>query len=55
MKSSVRYVASTDKSNWFKNHSLTEEARKKLIDDKVKRVLNQMAVNEKVKFNFLDR
>ena len=55
MKNDVRYVASNDRVNWFKNHSLSEEARKKLIDDKVKRILNQIAFNEKIKSNFIDR
>jgi len=39
--------ASCDKTNWFKNHSLSEDERKKLIDEKVKRFINQVEFSRK--------
>lgn len=51
MKKDIEYCTS-DKTNWLKNHSLSEVQRKKLIEDKVKRVLNQVEVNKKVKITF---
>jgi hypothetical protein len=35
-------LGSSDKVNWFTNHSMTEEQKKKLIEDKLKRVLNHV-------------
>ncbi len=41
MKKDIESVSS-DKVNWFTNHSMTEEQKKKLIEDKLKRVLNHV-------------
>lgn len=41
MKKNVE-LGSSDKVNWLKNHSMTEEQKKKLIEDKLKRVLNHV-------------
>jgi hypothetical protein len=38
-----------DRTEWFKNNSYTEEERKKLIDDKVQRYLNQIEFDKKVR------
>jgi len=38
-----------DRSEWLKNHSYTEEERKKLIEDKVQRYLNQKEFDKKVR------
>jgi len=38
---------SSDKTNWFKNHSMSEEQRKKLIESKVQRYLNQIEFTKK--------
>ena len=43
MKKNVE-LGSSDKANWFTNHSMTEEQKKKLIEDKLKRVLNYVKV-----------
>ncbi len=51
MKKELDYCTS-DKVNWFKNHSMSEEQRKKLIEDKVKRYLNQIEFDNKVKAKF---
>ena len=48
MKKDLNYCTS-DKVNWFKNHSMSEDQRKKLIEDKIKRYLNQLEFNKKVK------
>lgn len=48
MKKDLEY-GSSDKMNWFKNHILSEEQRKKLIEDKVKRVLTQLELEKKTK------
>jgi len=41
LKKDIESVSS-DKTNWFKNHVMTEEQKKKLIEDKLKRVLNHV-------------
>lgn len=38
-----------DRTEWLKNNSYTEEERKKLIEDKVKRYLNQKEFDSKVR------
>ena len=38
-----------DRTEWFKNHSYTEEERKKLIEDKVQRYLSQKEFDKKVR------
>jgi hypothetical protein len=38
-----------DRTEWLKNHSYTEEERKELIEDKVKRYLNQKEFDKKVR------
>ena len=43
MKKDIESVSS-DKTNWFKNHVMSEEQKKKLIEDKLKRVLNYVKV-----------
>ena len=48
MKKDIESVSS-DKTNWFKNHSMTEEQKQKLIEDKVKRVLTQLELEKKTK------
>ena len=47
MKKDIQSVSS-DKMNWFKNHSMTEEQKQKLIEDKVKRVRNHLELVKKV-------
>ena len=47
MVKEVEY-GSSDKVNWLKNHSMTEEQKKKLIEDKLKRVLNHVELTKKV-------
>ena len=48
MKNDIQSVSS-DRKNWFKNHSMSEEDRKKLIEDKLKRILNQAELETKLK------
>lgn len=48
MKDKIQYN-SNDKIDWFKNHSLSEEERKKLIDIKLKKVYNQSEFNRKAR------
>ena len=38
-----------DRTEWLKRHSYTEEERKELIEDKVKRYLNQKEFDKKVR------
>lgn len=38
-----------DRTEWLKNNSYTEEERKKLIEDKVQRYLNQKEFDSKVR------
>jgi hypothetical protein len=38
-----------DRTEWLKRHSYTEEERKQLIEDKVKRYLNQKEFDSKVR------
>ena len=38
-----------DRTEWLKNNSYTEEERKQLIEDKVKRYLNQKEFDKKVR------
>jgi len=38
-----------DRTEWLKRHSYTEEERKELIEDKVKRYLNQREFDSKVR------
>jgi hypothetical protein len=38
-----------DRTEWLKNHSYTEEERKKVIEDKVQRYLNQKEFDKKVR------
>jgi hypothetical protein len=40
-------LGSSDKANWLKNHTLSEEERKKLIDKKLERVYNQKEFERK--------
>lgn len=48
MKNDIQLVAS-DKVNWFKNHTMSEEQRKKLIEDKLKRAFKQAELESKMK------
>ena len=45
MKNDLQLVAS-DKVNWFKNHTMSEEQRKKLIEDKLKRAFNRIEIEK---------
>ena len=47
MKKDIESVSS-DRTNWFKNHSMTEEEKRKLIEDKLKRVFNHVELTKKV-------
>ena len=38
----------SDNANWLKENTLTDDERKKLIEDKLKRGLNQIELNRKV-------
>ena len=49
MKKDIEYCTSSDKVNWLKNHSMSEEQRKKLIEDKLKRALKQVELENKTK------
>ena len=48
MKNDIQLVAS-DKVNWFKNHTMSEEQRKKLIEDKLKRAFKLVELESKIK------
>jgi hypothetical protein len=48
MKKELEYCTS-DKVNWFKNHAMSEEQRKKMIEDKLKRALKQVELETKTK------
>ena len=39
----------SDKVEWFKNHSLTDSERKKLIEDKLNRAVKYIAMAKAVK------
>ena len=41
-----------DRTEWLKSHTLSKEQRKELIDDKVKKVYNQIKFNQKIKETF---
>ena len=47
MVKEVEY-GSSDKTNWFKNHVMTEEQKKKLIEDKLQRLFNRPELEKKV-------
>jgi hypothetical protein len=49
LKKVIEYKTSSDKTDWFKNHSLSEEERKKLIDEKLERVYNQKEFDKKAR------
>jgi hypothetical protein len=48
MKKGLEYCTS-DKVNWYKNHSMSEDQRKKLIEDKLQRALKQVELEKKTK------
>jgi hypothetical protein len=48
MKKELEYCTS-DKVNWFKNHTMSEEQRKKMIEDKLKRAFKQVELESKIK------
>jgi len=48
MKNELQLVSS-DRKNWFKNNSMSEEQRKKLIEDKLKRAFKQVELENKIK------
>ena len=48
MKKELEYCTS-DKVNWFKNHTMSEEQRKKMIEDKLKRAFKQAELENKTK------
>jgi hypothetical protein len=39
----------SDKMNWLKNHTMTEEQRKKMIEDKLNRAVKFVALAAKKK------
>ena len=43
-----------DRSEWSKTHTLTEKERQEKIDDKVKKVYNQIKFNKRVKETSFD-
>lgn len=43
-----------DRSEWLKTHTLSEKERQELIDDKVKKVFNQIKFNHRVKETSID-
>ena len=43
-----------DRTEWLKSHTLSEKERKELIEDKVKKVYNQIKFNQKVRETQLD-
>jgi hypothetical protein len=47
LKKDIESVSS-DRTNWFKNHSMTEEEKRKLIEDKLKRVFNNVELTKRV-------
>ena len=40
---------SSDKMNWFKNHSMTDEQRKKLIEEKINKAKEYLSAMVKAK------
>jgi len=48
MKNDIQSVTS-DKKNWFKNHSMSEDQRKKMIEDKLKRIFKHVELDSKIK------
>ena len=38
-----------DRTEWLKTHTLSSKERQELIDDKIKKVYNQIKFNQKVK------
>lgn len=48
MKSKLQ-SGTSDKVEWFKNHSLTDSERKKLIEDKLNRAVKFLALAKKKK------
>ena len=38
-----------DRTEWLKSHTLSDKERQELIDDKVKKVYNQIKFNQKIK------
>jgi len=45
----TKEITKNDRTEWLKNNSYTEEERKQLIEDKVKRYLNQKEFDSKVR------
>jgi hypothetical protein len=43
-----------DRTEWLKSHTLSDKERKELIEDKVKKVYNQIKFNQKIKETFSD-
>ena len=49
MKDDIKSTSVNDKLKWSKEHSLSLEQRQKLIEDKVKRALKQVELQNKFK------
>ena len=49
MKDDIKSTVVSDKLKWSKEHSLSLEQRHKLIEDKVKRALKQVELDNKLK------
>jgi len=49
MKRELQSLGTSDKLKWSKEHSLSLEQRQKLIEDKVKRALKQVELQNKFK------
>ena len=45
----TKEITKNDRTEWLRNNSYTEEERKQLIEDKVKRYLNQKEFDQKVR------
>ena len=45
---------SSDRVNWLQNHTLSVDDRKKMIDEKTKRLYNQSELNKKARAIFAE-
>ena len=48
MVKSIEY-GSSDKREWYKNHTLTEEQKRKLIEEKINKAKQYLNAKEKAK------
>jgi hypothetical protein len=49
MKNDIQSTSVNDKLKWSKEHSLSLEQKQKLIEDKLKRALKQVELENKIK------